>query len=174
MRLLIASLADPPRLERLLAAVEESGCQVLEMRQSRIGRHLPLYLLVEGGWGAIVRLEHQLASLGQKGDPVPLFWERLEERDEGEGLLYYADIVARQPAAPIRPVLLFFQSRGALVLELRASSYPLPYLDRSALLLHLLLQLPPALSPVALRDEFLDLCDRLRVDGLFEPVKPAL
>lgn len=172
MRLLISAITDPPTFQKLLAAIEEIGCQVIELRQSRFGEPVLFYLLVEGPWGAIVRLENLLPSLEMRH----IFYERLEEtKENGKGrLLYYVDIIAHPTRPVLKSALLFFHERGVEIQDLRVSSYPLPYLDQKATLIHLLVALPPHLSVVALRDEFLDLCDRLQIDGIFEPVKPVL
>jgi len=170
IRLLISAVTDAPLFGKLLSAIEESGSRIVEMRCGRFGPRTATYLLVEGKWGAIARLENHLPSLKAHD----LFWERLEPLSEGGELLYDVDIIAHGSSSALHAAFLFFRDRGIELKELRVSSYPLPYLNRRATLIHFVVAIPANLSPVALRDEFLDLCDRLRVDGLFEPVKPVL
>lgn len=176
MQLIITAWGEPDGalFEQLLASIRESDCEVRECRMARIARGCACFLLVQGRWNHVARLESALAVLGQQAQ---IFHHRLEETagEGGEGsgeLLYVADVVSREHAGVLEGLVAYFSQAGVGIQDLRCSSYRLPYVDATVCTIHMLLRIPPGIGVLSLRDDFLDYCEQLQVDAIFEPVKP--
>ncbi len=176
MQLIITALEaqESNLFERLIAVIQESACHILESRMSQLAGGDACYMLVEGNWNHIAKLENSLTGLQQRAQ---VFFKRLpekaEEQDGGE-LLYVADVVARNRAGILADLIRFFDVQGIIIQDLRSSCYQLPYVDSTVCTIHLLLRIPEEVSVLSLRDDFLDFCEQLQVDAILEPVKPIL
>ncbi len=178
MQLIVTALGDDGSnlFERLLRSIRESECQVRECRMTRLGDSCACFLLVHGKWNHIAKLESALASI-QPGERI--FYQRLEaetreEDGHADDLLYVADIVTREGSDVLDDVVVFFARHGIGIQDLRCSSYRLPYVNAMVSTIHLLLRIPPGIAVLSLRDEFLDFCEQLQVDAIFEPIKPVI
>ncbi len=178
MQLIVTAIGDngSDLFERLLRGVRESECQIRECRMTRLGGGCACFLLVHGKWNHIAKLESGLASM-RPGERI--FFQRLEaENREDDGrdgdLLYVADIVTREGSDVLDDVVAFFTHHGLGIQDLRCSSYRLPYVNAMVSTIHLLLRIPPGIAVLSLRDEFLDFCEQMQVDAIFEPVKPVI
>lgn len=178
MRLIVTALDEKggDLFGRLLRSIRESECQVHECRMTRLGDSSAFFLLAYGKWNHVAKLENLLTSMwpGER-----IFFQRLEaEGREGDSftgdLLYAADIVTREGSDVLDDVVAFLTQRGIGIQDLRCSSYRLPYVDAMVSTIHLLLRIPPGIAVLSLRDEFLDLCEQMEMDAVFEPVKPII
>jgi len=93
---------------------------------------------------------------------------------DGEVLLYVAEVVARERVGMVEDLLDFFSHQGIDIQDLRSSCYQLPYVGSIVCTIHLLIRIPHQISVISLRDEFLDLCEQMQVDAIFEPIKPII
>ncbi len=177
MQLIVTALGDDggSLFERLLRSIRESECQVRECRMTRLGDGCACFLLAHGRWNHIAKLESILASMSRDR----IFFQRLEAESRAEDghagdLLYVADIVTREGSDVLDDMVAFFTRHGLGIQDLRCSSYRLPYGSATVSTIHLLLRIPPGIAVLSLRDEFLDFCEHLQVDAIFEPVKPIV
>ncbi len=178
MQLIITAWGEPDGalFEQLLISIRESDCEVRECRMAQIARGCACFLLVQGKWNHMARLENALTVLGQEAQ---IFYHRLgdeggDEGERGEALLYVADVVSREHAGVLEALVMFFTRAGIGIQDLRCSSYRLPYVDATVCTIHMLLRIPPGIGILSLRDDFLDYCEQLQVDAIFEPVKPII
>ncbi|GAB6067941.1 glycine cleavage system protein R [Methylothermus subterraneus] len=173
MQLIISALEvqESDLFERLIAAIQESACRILESRMTRLADGYACFMLAEGNWNHLARLENSLTGLQQRAQ---VFFKRLSESvdaQENSELLYIADIVARDRSGILLDLIRFFSDQGIVIQDLRSSCYQLPYVDSSVCTIHLMLRIPEEISVLSLRDEFLDFCEHLQVDAILEPVK---
>ncbi|MCX8049486.1 MAG: hypothetical protein N3A55_07480 [Methylohalobius sp.] len=176
MQLIITALEieESNLFERLISGIQESACHILESRMSRLSAGYACFMLVEGNWNHIARLENVLTSLQQRAQ---VFFKRLPEdtkEQNGGELLYVADVVARNRSGILADLIRFLGDQGIMVQDLRSSCYQLPYVGSQVYTIHLLLRIPEEISVLALRDDFLDFCEQLQVDAILEPIKPIL
>ncbi|HEB77013.1 MAG TPA: hypothetical protein ENI90_00610 [Methylothermaceae bacterium] len=178
MRLIVTALGEKGSelFERLLASIRESECKVRECRMTRLGEGCASFLLVYGKWNHIAKLENSLASMHPE---ERIFFQRLEgdtkDSDHFDGdLLYVADIVTREGGEVLDGLVGFLSQRGIGIQDLRCSSYRLPYVEAMVCTIHLLLRIPHGVPVLSLRDEFLDLCEQMQADAIFEPIKPII
>lgn len=176
MQLIISALEaqESNLFERLIAGVQESACHILESRMSRLAGGYACFMLVEGNWNHIARLENSLTGLQQRAQ---VFFKRLPEdtkQQDGSELLYVADVIARNRSGILADLIRFLGAQGIMIQDLRSSCYQLPYVDSPVCTIHLLLRIPEEVSVLPLRDDFLDFCEQLQVDAILEPVKPIL
>lgn len=174
MQLIITALGDAKSrwFERLIAGIHECDCYIKESRMTRLGSGGACFALVEGNWNHIARLENLLTGLKQHGQ---YFFHRLTEdkkTGQDDALLYVADVVARDRPDVLEELVTFFNHQKVGIQDLRSSCYQLPYLEANMCTIHFLLRIPPEVSVISLRDEFLDVCEQVQIDAIFEPVKP--
>jgi glycine cleavage system transcriptional repressor len=68
-------------------------------------------------------------------------------------------------------LLAFFDEQGVRVREVVTQNYASGYTGADMCNVHLVVHVPVDQHPQALRDAFMDLCDELNADGLFDPIK---
>ncbi len=160
--------------ERVISGVRECECHVKECRMTRMTGGSAGFVQVEGNWNHIARLENLLAGLAQSGH---VHFHRLPDDPKSEEenvLLYVADVVARERMGVLEDLIGFFSGQGIGLQDLRCSCYRMPYDGSNICTIHMLLRIPEQVSVISLRDEFLDICEQLQVDAIFEPIKPII
>ncbi len=176
MQLIVTAIGDHQGklFERLISHVRECECHVRECRLARLSGGGAGFVQVEGNWNHIARLENLLSGLGQQGQ---VHFHRLPENpnsNDGDVLLYVADVVARDRVGILEDLIGFFSGQEIEIQDLRSSCYRMPYVGANVCTIHLLLRIPEEVSVIPLRDEFLDICEQLQVDAIFEPIKPII
>ncbi len=160
--------------ERVIAAIRECECHVKECRMVRMMGGNAGFVQVEGNWNHIARLENLLTALAQTGQ---VHFHRLAEDTKSvqdDILLYVADVVSRERTEILEEMIGFFSAQGVELQDLRSSCYRIPYSGANICTMHMLLRIPEGVSVISLRDEFLDLCEQMQVDAIFEPIKPII
>ena len=176
MRLIVTAFGDHQQkmVQRVISGVKECDCYVKECRMTRVSGGCAGFIQVEGNWNHIARLENLLAGLGQT---ERVQYHRMPDEPQskdGEVLLYVAEVVARERVGIVEDLLDFFSHQGIDIQDLRSSCYQLPYVGSIVCTIHLLIRIPRQISVISLRDEFLDLCEQMQVDAIFEPIKPII
>lgn len=174
MQLIVTAVGEHPTdmIEELSRAVRDSRCSIAEARMTDLAGDLAAYLLVEGNWNHVARLETALESLAGR-----LNWKvrthRLEDRipDEAELVPYAVDVYAADQAGILYDVVSFFALRGIHIHDAAVSRYPAPYSESPLFTAHIIIKVPAAVRTISLRDEFLDFCDHAGVDAIMEPIK---
>lgn len=175
MQLIITVLGEnhPELIVELARSVRDAKCTILESRISELGLQLAAYLRVEGNWNHIVRLENALESSTHRFTlKVTTLRCREEEMSEKEdGLPYTIDIFATDQIHHLYEVSTFLADRGIGIIDMSTNRYPASLTGSPIFFAHLVIKIPTTLRIVALRDEFLDFCDKTNIDAILEPLK---
>lgn len=176
MQLIVTVIGAHPTniAEELSRVVKDSRCSVAEARLSDLEGECAAYLLAEGNWNHIARLETALENLTSR-----LGWKvrthRVEEaqpaRDEEELVPYAVDVYAPDRVEILHDVVSFFISHGIHIHDAAASRYPAPLSGSPLFTAHLVIKIPADVRIISLRDEFLDFCDHHHLDAIMEPIK---
>lgn len=155
----------------LLAAIRKRGCEVLDGRIIPLGDALSAQLLVAGNWSSIGKLETGIPKLAQALE-VKIECLRTKDKIERPELRPFAvDINAPQQTDLLVHLLDFFAGQETVVAELVCQDYTADQTGARMVNIQLVVLVPVAQQPPALREAFMDLCDELHADGLLDPIK---
>lgn len=162
----------PGIVNQLTAPVTESGCNILDSRMTVLGGEFAIMMLVEGSWSAVAKLESQLSPLQERFDLTIIHKRTTEHPDEPQpGLPYTVNVVALDHPGIVNQLARFFSSRNINIHECYTDSYQAAHTGTPMFTATLMVNLPPQVHIAALREEFLDFCDSLNLDAIFEPHK---
>ena len=170
----VAGVNPSGLIEELSHIIKDSRCSIAEARLTELAGECAAYVLVEGNWNHIARLETALENLTSR-----LGWKvrthRVEEKqpaaDEEELIPYAVDIYAPDRVEILHEVVSFFVSHGARIHDAAVSRYPAPLSGSPLFTAHLAIKIPVDVRIISLRDEFLDFCDQHHLDAIMEPIK---
>jgi glycine cleavage system transcriptional repressor len=98
--------------------------------------------------------------------------QRTQRREpHGDFVPYGVDVVALDQQGIVHELANFFASRGVNIQNMTTATYAAPHTGSPMFSLHMTVEIPGHAHLATLRDEFLDLCDDLNLDGIMEPVK---
>lgn len=155
----------------LTAACRDCQCNIMEARASTLGNQATVYMLVDGNWNHIAKLENILDTLAQKNGLMVHYKRAESNSDEVSGLPYSVDLFAKDELGAMTEPVQFFTERQILILDLACSTYPATHTNVTLLSAHLVVAIPTEQRVISLRDEFLEFCDQFNFDAIFEPIK---
>lgn len=171
---LIISTLGPNRpglLESLARHISQSGCSVTHSRGSLIDGQLLFMARLTGSWDTLARVEASAERL-ERELGVDIQLRRTESSDEtGNRLPYTVDIVASDRTGTLTEVIAFFQQHDTDVAEVVTQSYVSDHTQTPMATIQMTVHVPEQQPLTLVRDNFMELCDRLNLDGLMEPIK---
>ncbi|OGS91983.1 MAG: glycine cleavage system protein R [Gallionellales bacterium GWA2_60_18] len=158
-------------VDRLSSRITESGCNIEESRMAVLGGQFALIMLVSGPWNALSKLEGQMDALGEKLG-LTIIHSRTRKRDQTRPALPYSvEVVAMDHPGIVRSLSTFFSKHGINIEELRTDTYPAPHTGTPMFSVTMTVGVPADTHIPTLRGDFLDYCDDLNLDVIFEPVR---
>lgn len=171
--LMVVLIAPQNPLVELLPAIQERGGELLEARSSTVGGRHVFSALIGGNWGTLARLETFLPSYAERLSGQ-LFMQRSDEAPQlalAEYRPYTAELVAPQQIDILSKVIAFFNGYGVTVLEMSKQLYQAHLSEAAMCNVQMILLVPTQQAPQVIREGFMDLCDHLSADGIFDPIK---
>lgn len=161
----------PGIVESIADAIREAGCNLEDSRMSVLGGAFAMILLARGNWNTTTKLEKALERLAQN-QALVITTQRTQRREpHGDFVPYGVDVVALDQPGIVHELANFFASRSVNIQNMTTSTYAAPHTGSPMFSLHMTVEVPGQAHLATLRDEFLDLCDDLNLDGIMEPVK---
>lgn len=158
-------------IEAVLMSIDDCKCNVLELRTSHLADASAAYLLVEGNWNQIAKLENTLATLQIKLD-IQLTTLRPNPGNKNiEGIPYTLETVSLYRNDVIKDITHFLLCRQIEIEEISASRYPAAYGQNPIFSTRFIITIPAKTRLLTLREEFMDFCDNLNLDAILEPIK---
>jgi len=159
----------------ILPAIRDCNCSILEIRSSRLGKSAAAYLLVQGNWNQVAKLESTLDSIQKRLD-IKLNVLRPEQKDkekdkEKDCLPYSLETISLDRDNVVESITSFLFEREIAIEEISGSSYQAAYIQSAVFSTKFIILIPSQLPLLNLREEFLDFCDQLNIDAILEPVK---
>ncbi|WP_341326152.1 ACT domain-containing protein [Methylotuvimicrobium sp. KM2] len=173
MQLVITVLGkrQPQYIEPILAAVSRCKCSVAEIRSTDLAESTAAYLLIEGNWNHIAKLENLLDTL-QKQLKIHIHKARQEKTGAPKsGLPYTLEAMSLDQNDIILSIVNFLAERNIAIEEIKAYRYPAAYIQTPVFSTQLIIIIPSEQRLLQLREDFLDFCDQLNLDAILEPIK---
>jgi glycine cleavage system transcriptional repressor len=171
--LVISALGEdrPGIVNALSKAVLEHGCNIEDSRMTVLGGEFAAILLVEGKWNTLAKVENFLPEL-ERQLGLTIMSKRTGERAAEANLLPYAvDVISMDHPGIVNNLAGFFAERNINIEDMSTSTYAAAHTGTPMFAVHMTVGIPADLHIAALREEFMDYCDRLNLDAVLEPLK---
>jgi len=173
MQLAITALGNnqPRFLAEILPAIRDCKCSLVEIRSSRLAQSAAAYLLIQGNWNQIAKMENTLDAM-QKRLEIKIHAIRPDQNSRIQDCVPYSlETISMDRDNVIESLITFLFDRGIEIEEVTGSSYQAPYVQTSVFSTKFVLLIPTEIHLLSLREEFLDFCDQLNIDAILEPIK---
>lgn len=156
-------------VDRLSSNITESRCNIEESRMAVLGGQFALIMLIAGPWNALAKLEGQLEPLGKQLG-LSIIHKRTQKRERAQAAMpYRVEVVAMDHPGIVQKLSAFFSKKGINIEELQTNTYPAPHTGTPMFSVDMTVGVPANVHIPALRGDFLDYCDDLNLDVIFEP-----
>ena len=155
----------------LSKAVADCGGSISESRMTALGSEFAMLLLVTGNWHTLAKLEAEFKKLGD-ATAMTIQVRRTESRTPRNDMLPYSvDVVCLDQMSIVSGLSGFFAQRGIEIAELSTRSYAAAHTGAPMFSVQMIVNVPSRVHIGVLREEFMDFCDHLNLDAIFEPYK---
>jgi len=155
----------------LSEAIANVECNVLETRMAVLGSEFSLLMMVSGPWNAIAKLEGQLPGLEERLE-LSIITRRTEPRQPAGNLLPYAvEVLSMDHPGIVNQLAGFFSAHGINIEDLNTSSYAAAHTGTQMFNVNMTVSIPADFHLARLRQEFLEFCDDMNLDGMMEPIR---
>lgn len=147
------------------------GGNIEESRMTTLGSEFAMLLLVSGNWHTLSRLEQGLDKLCEDGR-LTISIRKTDVRTAKENRMPYAvDVVALDQQGIVYNLAEFFSARDIEIADVATRSYSAAHTGAPMFAVQMAVNVPSSIHIAQLREEFLEVCDRLNLDAILEPVK---
>ncbi len=136
-----------------------------------LGSEFAMLLLVSGNWHTLNRLEQGLDKLCEGGQLTVAIRKTDVKPAEEDRMPYAIDVVALDQQGIVYNLAEFFSSRDIEIADVATRSYAAAHTGAPMFAVQMAVNVPSSLNIAHLREEFLEVCDRLNLDAILEPVK---
>jgi len=141
-----------------------------ESRMTTLGNEFAMLMLVSGNWHTLGKLERELEKLG--AEDLTFTIRKTGERQIKEDRMPYAvDVVSLDHEGIVFGLANFFASHDVEIADVATRSYAAAHTGAPMFAVQMAVNIPSSVHIAQLRDEFHELCDRLNLDAILEPVK---
>lgn len=159
-------------VQDLTKVILSCGGNIEESRMTTLGSEFAMLLLVSGNWATLSKLEKGLSKLG-KGDELSVSIRQTNAKSPGGDRMPYAvDIVSLDQKGIVFSLADFFASRDIEIADVATRSYAAAHTGSTMFAVQMAINVPANIHIAQLREDFLEICDRLNLDAILEPVKP--
>ena len=147
------------------------GGNIEESRMTTLGSEFAVLMLVSGSWHTLSKLETALDKL-TKDQNLTVAIRKTDARVASDNRMPYAiDVVSLDRTGIVYNLADFFANRDIEIADVATRSYAAAHTGAPMYAVQMAINIPSSVSISQLRDEFLELCDRLNLDAILEPVK---
>ncbi|MFI3190848.1 transcriptional regulator [Crenothrix sp. D3] len=160
-------------MAEILPAIRDCKCHIIDIKSSCIGQTTAAYLLIQGNWNQIAKLEGLLELIVKRLE-IKVQTLRTEAKDKAHGkdcLPYSIETISLDHESIVESIATFLLDHEIDIEEITGSAYQAPYLQSSVFSSKFIILVPASVSLLILREEFMDLCDQLNIDAILEPIK---
>jgi glycine cleavage system transcriptional repressor len=147
------------------------GGNIEESRMTTLGSEFAMLLLVSGNWATLNKLEQGLNKLGDEKSLSIAIRQTDARLTAGDRMPYAVDIVSLDQQGIVFNLANFFASRDIEIADVATRSYAAAHTGSPMYAVQMAINVPSAVHIAQLREEFLEICDRLNLDAILEPVK---
>ena len=147
------------------------GGNIEESRMTMLGSEFAVLMLVSGNWHTLNRLEKGLQKLESGSNLTFTIRKTGEQTTKSDRMPYAVDVVALDQQGIVFNLANFFASRDIEIADVATRRYAAAHTGAPMFSVQMAINIPAPVHISALREEFLELCDRLNLDAILEPVK---
>ena len=145
---------------------------IAESRMTSLGSEFAMMLLVSGNWATLNKLEQGLEKLS-KNIGLSIAIRQTDARPlTGDRMPYAIDIVSLDQQGIVFNLANFFTSRDIEIADVATRSYAAAHTGSPMYTIQMAINVPSSVNIAQFREEFLEICDRLNLDAILEPLKP--
>lgn len=158
-------------VERFTGRILDIGCNIEASRMALLGGQFAIIMLLSGRWDALSKLEDKLPALGEELG-LAIVHKRTRQPERKQPLLpYHIEVVAMDHPGIVHSLADYFARQGINIEELSTQTYPAPHTGTPMFSVNMTVGVPAGTHIPSLRSDFLDYCDSLNLDAIFEPVR---
>lgn len=160
-------------IAELLTLVSACHCNILEINTASLNKITTAYLLVDGNWNHVAKLEKLLENLRERNElQISLLRPEESPRDNPSiGIPYTLETISVEKPDLLSMVASFLLDRGVIIEEINAGLQNSMNPNNPVFTSRFTLLVPPSVRVLSLREEFLDFCDGINIDAILEPIK---
>ncbi len=136
-----------------------------------LGSEFAVLMLVSGNWHTLGRLESALDKLGKDSGLAFSIRETGKRETKDDRMPYAVDVICLDSQGIVYELANFFASRNIEIADVATRSYAAAHTGANMFAVQMAINVPSSLHISQLREEFLEMCDRLNLDAILEPVK---
>lgn len=158
-------------LPETLTALSACQCNVVELRTSNLTQTTAVYILINGNWNQIARLEGMLDVIAKRFSLQINFLRPQVDKAIQAGVPYTLETISLDKKDLLFAITSFLFEHGILIEEITASRHQAAFFNNTVFSSKFILLVPDDVRVLSLREEFLDFCDNLNIDAILEPIK---
>jgi len=147
------------------------GGNIEESRMTTLGSEFAMLMLVSGNWHTLTKLEKDLEKLCEGNNLTFAIRKTGERVVKVDRMPYAVDVVSLDHQGIVFGLANFFAAHNIEIADVATRSYAAAHTGAPMFAVQMAVNIPSAVQIAQLRDEFLELCDRLNLDAILEPVK---
>ena len=147
------------------------GGNIEESRMTTLGSEFAVLMLVSGSWHTLSRLETALDKLTANQNLTVAVRKTGARSTSDDRMPYAIDVVSLDQTGIVFNLADFFANRDIEIADVATRSYAAAHTGAPMFAVQMAINVPANFSISQLRDEFMELCDRLNLDAILEPVK---
>ena len=136
-----------------------------------LGSEFAMLLLVSGNWATLTKLEKRLNKLGESKNLSIAIRQTDARIPGGDRMPYAVDIVSLDQQGIVFNLANFLATREIEIADVATRSYAAAHTGSPMFAVQMAINVPSTVHIAQLREEFLEICDRLNLDAILEPVK---
>ncbi len=158
-------------VQDLTKVILSCGGNIEESRMTTLGSEFAMLLLVSGNWATLNKLEQGLNKLGDGKDLNVSIRQTDAKMATGDRMPYAVDIVSLDQQGIVFNLANFFTSHDIEIADVATRSYAAAHTGSPMFSVQMAINVPATVHIAQLREEFMEICDRLHLDAILEPVK---
>ena len=173
-QLIVISAVGPDRtgvVQDLSKVILSCGGNIEESRMTTLGSEFAMLLLVSGNWATLNKLEQGLDKLAASKGLSIAIRQTDAKSPAGDRMPYAVDIVSLDQQGIVFNLANFFASKDIEIADVATRSYAAAHTGSPMFAVQMAINVPSSVHIAQLREEFLEICDRLNLDAILEPVK---
>ena len=147
------------------------GGNIEESRMTTLGAEFAVLMLVSGNWHTLNRLETGLDKLTVENSLTISIRKTGSRPTRDDRMPYAVDVVSLDQQGIVFNLADFFASRDIEIADVATRSYAAAHTGSPMFSVQMAVNVPAGVTISQLRDDFMELCDRLNLDAILEPVK---
>ena len=158
-------------VQDLSKVILSCGGNIEESRMTTLGSEFAMLLLVSGNWATLNKLEQGLNKLGDGKDLTVSIRRTDAKIATGDRMPYAVDIVSLDQQGIVFNLANFFATHDIEIADVATRSYAAAHTGSPMFSVQMAINVPSTVHIAQLREEFMEICDRLNLDAILEPVK---